>query len=364
MAWFLSKKRRAPSSITMPSDIPIFGEDDELVRLVDAREHGVNLLFAATDDASRLHALLWTTNATQHVIDRITQLLPVVQERISPYDPAFDVAREWARLAIERAKAIDPFCLEQARLAARLGRSALEVKIDVTRLYNEFLGEDEPEVLSQPGGDARFRAIDPPPAGPASTAPYPGGRSVVAVLHDVGPRRIAVVKRVREATDLSLKEAKALVDCVPVQPMSLGYLDLYIARRLRDALAAVGARLEIDDSELRRSEEEVLRRNQEDELIAAAKAVQADRKRRADVEWAKRVIEEGDEPGRNRRSAIPTAVRHLVWQRDGGKCTECGSTERLELDHVIPVAMGGSNTERNLQLLCEQCNRRKGKSLG
>jgi len=65
-----------------------------------------------------------------------------------------------------------------------------------------------------------------------------------------------------------------------------------------------------------------------------------------------------------RRESIPQAVRVEVWQRDGGRCVECSSQEKLEFDHIIPVAMGGGNTSRNLQLLCETCNRRKGASLG
>lgn len=65
-----------------------------------------------------------------------------------------------------------------------------------------------------------------------------------------------------------------------------------------------------------------------------------------------------------RRRPIPQDVRILVWKRDGGRCVECDSQENLEFDHIIPVAMGGANTDRNLQLLCQDCNRRKGASLG
>lgn len=59
------------------------------------------------------------------------------------------------------------------------------------------------------------------------------------------------------------------------------------------------------------------------------------------------------------REAIPEEVRIFVWRRDEGKCTKCGSQERLEFDHIIPVAKGGSSTARNIQLLCERCNRQK-----
>ncbi len=63
------------------------------------------------------------------------------------------------------------------------------------------------------------------------------------------------------------------------------------------------------------------------------------------------------------REAISGDVRMYVWQRDGGECVKCGSQERLEFDHIIPISQGGSNTARNIQLLCETCNRSKGGSI-
>jgi hypothetical protein len=59
------------------------------------------------------------------------------------------------------------------------------------------------------------------------------------------------------------------------------------------------------------------------------------------------------------REAIPEGVRIYVWRRDEGRCARCRSQERLEFDHIIPVSEGGSSTERNIQLLCEACNRSK-----
>ena len=74
------------------------------------------------------------------------------------------------------------------------------------------------------------------------------------------------------------------------------------------------------------------------------------------------VVEVSDEP-RSRRESIPESVRHEVWRRDEGRCVDCGSRERLEFDHIIPVSKGGSNTARNLELRCETCNRRKGATI-
>lgn len=61
----------------------------------------------------------------------------------------------------------------------------------------------------------------------------------------------------------------------------------------------------------------------------------------------------------NKREKISKETMNTVWQRDNGKCVECGSREKLEFDHIIPVSKGGSSTYRNLQLLCEGCNRKK-----
>jgi hypothetical protein len=61
-----------------------------------------------------------------------------------------------------------------------------------------------------------------------------------------------------------------------------------------------------------------------------------------------------------RREPIPERVRHEVWRRDRGACVDCGSRARLEFDHIVPVARGGSNTARHVELRCEPCNRRKG----
>lgn len=64
------------------------------------------------------------------------------------------------------------------------------------------------------------------------------------------------------------------------------------------------------------------------------------------------------------RQPIPEDVQVFVWNRDGGRCVKCGSQTNLEFDHIIPLSKGGNNTARNIQLLCEKCNRSKGGNIG
>jgi hypothetical protein len=56
---------------------------------------------------------------------------------------------------------------------------------------------------------------------------------------------------------------------------------------------------------------------------------------------------------------VPADVRRAVFIRDEGQCQWplaaggiCGSRTRLELDHIIPVALGGTSTVPNLHLAC------------
>jgi hypothetical protein len=57
---------------------------------------------------------------------------------------------------------------------------------------------------------------------------------------------------------------------------------------------------------------------------------------------------------------IPQYVKTAVWERDQGKCVQCGDTKQLEFDHKIPYNKGGGNSINNLQLLCVECKRKRG----
>ena len=68
------------------------------------------------------------------------------------------------------------------------------------------------------------------------------------------------------------------------------------------------------------------------------------------------ITPETTEEGRH----IPQDVKIAVWQRDQGKCAQCGATSYLEFDHIIPVSKGGASTIKNVQLLCRRHNSEKG----
>ena len=65
-----------------------------------------------------------------------------------------------------------------------------------------------------------------------------------------------------------------------------------------------------------------------------------------------------------KRERIPDDVQIFVWNRDNAQCVKCGSNENLAFDHIIPHSLGGSNSKRNLQLLCDTCNQKKGNKIG
>jgi len=100
-----------------------------------------------------------------------------------------------------------------------------------------------------------------------------------------------------------------------------------------------------------------------DEFIALLEAREI--RKRQTIDRAKTLgAKRPQTPSDNRRGTIPTDLRVLVWERDGGTCVECGSAADLQFDHIIPVAMGGATSDQNLQILCGACNRSKGASLG
>jgi 5-methylcytosine-specific restriction endonuclease McrA len=93
-------------------------------------------------------------------------------------------------------------------------------------------------------------------------------------------------------------------------------------------------------------------------------ALVRDRQRRAARTLERAHAALAGETAERRREPIPRAVRLAVFERDGGRCVECGSGFDIQYDHVIPLTLGGANTVQNLQILCAPCNQSKGGTLG
>ena len=55
--------------------------------------------------------------------------------------------------------------------------------------------------------------------------------------------------------------------------------------------------------------------------------------------------------GQRNTREIPQDVKIQVAARDGGRCRQCGSTQDLHFDHVIPWSKGGANTVRVIHMI-------------
>lgn len=86
------------------------------------------------------------------------------------------------------------------------------------------------------------------------------------------------------------------------------------------------------------------------------------------ADWRKQKPEKYREYKRKRRARKASNSDEHFSQEEfvtlcesyGNKCLGCGTTDRLEADHVIPLVSGGPDGIDNIQPLCRICNAKKG----
>jgi len=68
-----------------------------------------------------------------------------------------------------------------------------------------------------------------------------------------------------------------------------------------------------------------------------------------------------------RRNKTLGVIDKIAWLKKlrafGGKCAKCGSSEKIQIDHIVPISRGGTNHITNLQPLCSHCNASKGSKI-
>ena len=65
--------------------------------------------------------------------------------------------------------------------------------------------------------------------------------------------------------------------------------------------------------------------------------------------------------------AFSMGMKLKAYKAQGGRCRHCGkhgSMKDMYADHIVPYPKGGKTTESNLQILCRDCNLKKGNRYG
>jgi 5-methylcytosine-specific restriction endonuclease McrA len=109
------------------------------------------------------------------------------------------------------------------------------------------------------------------------------------------------------------------------------------------------------------------------EKVAATKKRYAerhpDRRKKSKAAWQSANKDRMLAHGHNRRAKIKSVggkisltLKDSLYKLQKGKCACCKedlSKKKPHLDHIMPIARGGSNTDENMQLLCSSCNQSK-----
>ena len=154
------------------------------------------------------------------------------------------------------------------------------------------------------------------------------------------------VDLIRRFDHFEIKQGQPILKIDPTQNAQIEKLKYIERKKIEEKV--------LEEKRLKREKEEIARKIKE-------------RYRRRELEKIVRqeLIDSGELFGdKPKRPPIPREIVDAVYRRDGGRCVYCGSTENLQIDHIIPFSKGGATTLENLQLLCRKCNIEKSNKIG
>ena len=144
----------------------------------------------------------------------------------------------------------------------------------------------------------------------------------------------------------------------------VGVLTMY-QRRLAMPGDIIAHHVPGKDAVIRKREQDAQKMLELEKAAIARRIKEKHRKRELEKIVTQELIDSGELFGEQpKRPPIPREVVDAVYRRDGGRCVYCGSTENLQLDHIIPFSKGGATILENLQLLCQKCNLEKSNHIG
>ena len=117
-----------------------------------------------------------------------------------------------------------------------------------------------------------------------------------------------------------------------------------------------------------RNREKVLARNRATRAAAWSDPIKREEMRERTRRWAGKNADRIRANSSNRRARLRGAAGSYthkdvqeIHRLQCGKCAACRCSLKkgYEVDHIVPVSRGGSNSRKNIQLLCVRCNRSK-----
>jgi hypothetical protein len=278
-------------------------------------------------------------------------------------------AAAYRKAAVELVQRF-PQVLEQLRSGALCITTVFELSKVVT---DENASDVIPRFFGASRRDAKNVVAELAPV------PAPERTVVTAVLAPLAPANLALsagrpADQVRANPDLAAQEGRVArwdlaVPPTVVEPKTaeLSRVHVTVPRRLLEKLAA--ARDALSHSNPNATDAEVLE-------VGLDLIIERHRKRRGigakprKPAAASQATAAASPPPPRRSRYVPAEIWRAVWARDGGHCVWpledggiCGSTHKLQLDHLDGWALGGETTADRCRILCEGHNDRHAREL-